>query len=918
MGRRFCPADMIAWARGVARAAKSGDSTLGVGPGAHGSARAKRLGRLAFAIRFRLAATLPSFYAAAPASFYAAALPFFCAAALGLGFAAAPVGGGAAFAQGVTDQLAKKEARKDDKMFVEATELRYDSEKNTVSAEGDARVYYQGRVLEADRVIYDRNSGRVYAEGHAKLTEADGTILRADHFDLTDDFRNGFIESLQADTTQKTQLSAPHAERIEGDTTVFDKGTYTACSACAACENNPDIPPLWRVRAKRIVHKNDEQMIYYEDASLEFLGVPIAYVPFFSSPDPTVRRKSGILSPHLIPSTSYLGFGVGIPIFWTLAPNYDLTFTPTYLTKQGFLATAEWRHRLENGEYFIRANGIDQLNKTVFALPPYGAGNENFRGSFESKGKVYIADQWKFGWEFTLLSDKFFLNDYHIPNQTVSTYYFSETTSTVYLTGQSDRAYFDLRGYAFEGLSTHDFQPQQPSAHPVWDYNKTFDIDPATSYGIGGQAELDFNLTSLSAAAASYQSVGTQVLDNAYNLYNVCTNYVPGQAVGTCLLRGVGGDYTRVTLDGSWKRKLIDPLGEVWTPFAFAHLNGEWLDLNTTNTYTFANANGVSTFSNYSQLNFLGNKDSSLYGAIVPGVGLEYRYPFLAKTSFGSVGFEPIGQIIMRPDQPIGSYSLVNLDAQSLVFDDSTLFDWSKYSGYDRFETGTRANYGAQFTLNLNGAGHADLIAGQSYQLAGTNSYATPDAANVGLSSGLDTRRSDYVTALSFAPSSMFSFTAKSRFDVNTLEPRRIDLVSTFNLGAWTANAQYANYQAQPEIGYYVRREGLSLGSKYKINDNYYIQGNITFDMSRQFYPASLIGTPNPGPFAIAAYGLGGGYQDCCTTFTVNYTSVYQDNGNGGLVRNQTVLMQLQLRTLGDVKLSETFANTTSLDGVKY
>src|ERR1700731_5009472 len=144
------------------------------------------------------------------------------------------------------------------KMFVEADELRYDTEKNIVSAEGNARIYYKDQTLEADRVVYDRNTGRVYAEGHAKLTQPNGTVLHGDRFDLTDDFRDGFIESLRADTppkkyvnwppgplpggvpapeppttgTYKTYLSAPRAERIGGDTTVYDKGTYTACEPC--------------------------------------------------------------------------------------------------------------------------------------------------------------------------------------------------------------------------------------------------------------------------------------------------------------------------------------------------------------------------------------------------------------------------------------------------------------------------------------------------------------------------------------------------------------------------------------------------------------------------------------------------------------------------------------------------------------
>jgi LPS-assembly protein len=838
------------------------------------------------------------------------------------------------------------------KMFVEADELRYDTEKNIVSAEGNARIYYKDQTLEADHVAYDRNTGRVYAEGHAKLTERDGTVLHGDRFDLTDDFRDGFIESLRADTppkpykdvlggqlpgapastdttgtvtgTYKTYFSAPRAERIEGDTTVFDKGTYTACEAC---RDNPDKPPLWRVRAKRIIHKNDEKMIYFEDSSLEFLGIPIAYVPFFSAPDPSVTRKSGILSPYLA-TTSYAGVGLGIPIFWALAPDYDLTLTPTYYSQQGFFAKAEWRQRLESGEYYIRATGISEQNPADFPLAPYGSGNQSLRGSFESKGQFYIADQWKFGWEFTLLSDKWYLNDYHVPSQTLSSNYFSETTSTVYLNGQGDRGYFDLRGYSFEGLSSHDFQPQQPLAHPVWDYNKTFDIDPAKSFGIGGQIELDFNLTSLSARAASFQAVGPRVLDNAFGLYDICTStitptnpkglYVPGQAPGDCLLRGLGGDYTRVTAEASWQRKYIDPIGEVFTPFAFARLNGELLDINTTNSYTFASAFGSSTYFNASQSNFLGNRDASFFGEFTPGIGLEYRYPFLAKTSFASMVFEPIVQIVARPNQEIGSHSNVNLDAQSLVFDDSTLFDWSKYSGYDRFETGTRANYGAQFTMNFNNGGYANLIGGQSYQIAGTNSYATPDAANVGLSSGLDTRLSDYVSALTIAPNSIFSFIAKARFDVSSLAVRRLDLITTYNFGALTGSIQFADYEAQPVIGYDVRREGLSLSSRYKITDHYFAQGNITFDMSRQYYPASLIGFTNPGPFAIAAAGVSAGYQDECTTFSVNYSSTYNDYGSGSLTRNQTVLLQLQLRTLGDAKVSETFLNTTALDGVKY
>ena len=107
------------------------------------------------------------------------------------------------------------------------------------------------------------------------------------------------------------------------------------------------------------------------------------------------------------------------------------------------------------------------------------------------------------------------------------------------------------------------------------------------------------------------------------------------------------------------------------------------------------------------------------------GVGLEYRYPFVAETRFGEQIIEPIAQIIVRPNEILPTLH-PNEDAQSLVFDDTTLFNWSKYSGYDRVEGGTRANYGFQYVNNLPSGGHVNVVAGQSIQVAGQNSYTLP------------------------------------------------------------------------------------------------------------------------------------------------------------------------------------------------
>ena len=341
------------------------------------------------------------------------------------------------------------------------------------------QLYYQGRVLEADKVIYDRNANRVFASGNAKLTEADGGVTYSEKFELTDDFKTGFVDSLSTISKDKTFFTAPRAERSEGETTTFEKGTYTACAPCAA---HPERPPLWQVKAMKIVHKADEQMIYFEDATLELYGVPIAYVPYFSTPDPTVARKTGFLTPHYV-TESRLGVGAAQPFFWDLAPNYDLTLTPTVLSKQGFFGEVEWRHRLETGSYSVLATGIDQLDPSAYAKQPFGTGDRDFRGSIESSGKFFINPSWKYGWDVALFSDKYFVQDYNVRSSSLGTDYIKESISTAYLTGQGDRSYFNLEGYRIVGLSQFDFNKQQPLVLPTVDYNRTFGLAPDQTAG---------------------------------------------------------------------------------------------------------------------------------------------------------------------------------------------------------------------------------------------------------------------------------------------------------------------------------------------------------------------------------------------------------------------------------------------------
>jgi LPS-assembly protein len=746
----------------------------------------------------------------------------------------------------------------DAQMLVKANEVDYDYTNHRVSAVGNVQIYYNGATIEADRVVYDQVTKRLRAEGNARLTEADGKVTYGQVIDLTDDYRDGFVDSLRVETADDTRVAATRANRSEGNFTVFENGVYTACEPC---KDDPKKPPLWQVKAARIIHNQTERMMYFEDARIEFFGVPIGYVPYLATPDPTVKRKSGVLMPILSNSTVY-GFGVEIPYYFALAPNYDLTISPRFTTKQGVLLQGEFRHRLENGSYTIRGAGIWQLDKNYFGGDNPTPGFRDFRGSLESSGKFNLTSNWTWGWDALLISDATFFQDYRISslqarNPDPFGAALTEGTSQLWLTGRGERSYFDARTMYFKGFSTSDVQAELPVILPVIDYNKVFDQQVW-----GGEVSFISNFTSLTRDSASFDAISANAVAGG-----LCTTLTADPAVkipANCLLRGIPGSYTRFTAEAQWRRQFTDPIGQVWIPFASLRT-----DLATA---SIDNQVGVS--------NYIETGTTDVV-RVMPTVGLEYRYPFIAVQSWGTQTVEPIAQVIFRPNEPdIGR--LPNEDSQSLVFDDSNLFKVDKFSGYDRVEGGGRSNVGIQYTAQFNRGGYFNALFGQSYQLFGTNSFATGDATNTGLNSGLDTTRSDYVARLQFQPNRTYQFTSRFRFDEGDFTLKRLELEATGNFDRWRVTLLYGDYAAQPELGFLSQREGVLVNTAYKINPNWVVSTAVRYDIQAGKLDQTRVGI---------------GYIDDCYMLSFNYIGDFTFSGN--VQSNNTFMLQMSLRTLG-------------------
>ncbi len=760
-------------------------------------------------------------------------------------------------------------------MLVQATEIRYDYTNNTVSAVGNAQIYYNGSTVEADEVIYDQKTKRLQARGNVRMTEADGKITYGQFIDLTDDYRDGFVDSLRLETTDDTRFAASRADRVGGNYTVMQSGVYTACEPC---KDDPKKPPLWQIQAARIIHDSGEKMIYFEDARLEFFGVPLMYFPFMSSPDPSVSRKSGFLFPNITYGTAY-GGGVEIPYFWAVSPSSDLTFSTEFTTQQGELFQGVWRQRLMDGSYSIKAAGIFQQDPGYFSARD-GANSPTanvFRGAIQTAGQFSINDKWVWGWTGLLMTDSQFLFDYQLGQFLGSfdpfhTGVAAEGVSQLYLTGAGDRSYFDIRSIYYYGFSGQDIQAQIPIIHPVLDYSNV-----AAQPIAGGEFSYKFNLTSLTRQQAEFDAINSNAANNG-----LCTTTSPATInASNCLLRGIAGTYSRTSGELDWRRTLVTSDGQMITPFFGVRGDIAQLEIQ--------NQAGTS--------NFITPGQSEIARAM-PDIGVEYRYPFINVASWGTQTIQPIAQLILRPNETmIGGFP--NEDAQSMVFSDANLFSINKFSGWDRVEGGGRVNAGFEYTAQVNKAGYFDVLFGQSYQIYGLNSYAAADLTNTGLESGLDKTVSDYVGRITWQPNNIYSFTARGRFssggfdpgigqNVAVFTPERLEFESRANFDRWTLQLMYGNYAPQPEIGFLGRRDELLVGASVKVTQNWVLLGSLRYDLEAHEFDQTRFGV---------------GYTDDCLLVSINLLTGYIYTGTTP-TPNNTVMLQMSLRTIGPDSLA--------------
>ncbi|MEW5729185.1 MAG: LptA/OstA family protein [Pseudomonadota bacterium] len=275
-----------------------------------------------------------------------------------------------------------------------ADQIIHDRELGIVTATGNVEIVQTGKTLTADTVSYNLKQDVISASGNVTLVEPDGNVAFSEYFELTGDFKEGVAQEIRVLLADRSRMRASSARRVGGVRTDYDNPAYTACEPCA---EDPDREPLWQVKAKEATHDQATRMIEYRDVWMELGGVPVAYTPYLSHPDPTVKRKSGFLIPTAGVSSS-LGTNITVPYFWAIADNQDLTFSPRFLFPKSEVTRTPEAERVDReilrrmvlaGEH--RWVGTQGETRTAASLTAHKRTGE-LRGHIKAKGRFDFSE----------------------------------------------------------------------------------------------------------------------------------------------------------------------------------------------------------------------------------------------------------------------------------------------------------------------------------------------------------------------------------------------------------------------------------------------------------------------------------------------------------------------------------------------
>ena len=329
----------------------------------------------------------------------------------------------------------------------------------TLVAQGHVQVFYQGRTLSAQSVVYDQTTDRLLIEGPIVLSDGSANKVLASQADMSADLTQGILTSARMVLAEQLQLAAANLQRIDGRYTVMNKVVASSCKVCKAGST-----PLWEIRAKRVLHDEVGQQLYFDNAQLRLGGVPVFYIPRLRMPDPNLHRTTGFLMPSLRSSSLY-GTGLRLPYFITIGQSRDLTLTPFFSTKG--TKTLEFRYRQAFEKGTLNLSGSGSRDSLL-------AGRN--RGYLQANGNFALPLGFSLALKGEIVSDPAYLLDYGYAE-------LDRLDSRIEISRTQRNEYISARFISLHSIRESDYNATLPSLVGDMTFARRFSLSPTGGMG---------------------------------------------------------------------------------------------------------------------------------------------------------------------------------------------------------------------------------------------------------------------------------------------------------------------------------------------------------------------------------------------------------------------------------------------------
>jgi LPS-assembly protein len=349
----------------------------------------------------------------------------------------------------------------DDQVQFSAGSLEYDTNADVVTATQEVRMTRQADRLRADKVVWNRKTGKVTATGNVAVTNPEGDIVYSDSIDLTDSLKDGVAENMLLVLERGGRLAAARGVRDADGTVHLNQAVYSACNV----EDDDGCPknPTWKITAVRITYRPDRKRVYYRGARLHLFGLSTPPLPGFSHPVGG-ENDTGLLAPRFL-LTRLNGAEIRLPVNIALGPDKALTITPHLFSSEIPMLEARFQSLTELGAYSITGYATSSRRSEDLSTGNTTATERAFRGYLDGVGKFQLDPNWSLSGSLRLVSDRTFLRRYDISRE-------DRLRTTLSLERIDQDSYLSVAGWAVQTLRVGDLQGMQPVALPEIDYRR--------------------------------------------------------------------------------------------------------------------------------------------------------------------------------------------------------------------------------------------------------------------------------------------------------------------------------------------------------------------------------------------------------------------------------------------------------------